>query len=307
MKKYLLQIVILLATLFLSSCTQNETEVKKTDGVPLIISTNLTGTRTRGAISNIPANALMGLYVTSGNIHAPYQEDYMNVAASFNGSEWKLTPEVYLTRKDAMIFAYYPYMPGAADGEAIPVDHVTQNDYLCGQQNGSKRTNSENPTVNLTMKHTLSLIQFKINKKNYAKPGILSKIEICNIPGKTALFSNGTMNVTTGIITPGKENASAMIENSNGLYTIQEYFPTDEALFPKVLVMPLQDISENSVCIKFTVDYYDVFTYVVPAGTNWNAGSKSTYTITFTGVSFDVKTLTISDWEPGIKNEAELF
>ncbi|MDP4201137.1 MAG: fimbrillin family protein [Bacteroidota bacterium] len=255
-----------------------------------------------GTISAFPSGASLGLFITPNTLDNYYdtKDNSANVKATYLSSAWSLTPPVLLTSTTAYVYAYYPYNASASDAHAIPVDHTSQTDYMYGKYNSG--VNRLSSTVNISMKHALSMIQFKLSKTDFPWTGQLTKIEIANKSGKTVLYSAGTMEIAKGAITyTNGQNASASIENSEGLLTIPTTASTDESTYPKLLVLPVANSgATGDLVMKFTIDG-KVYTCDVPAGTVWGAGTKNTYTVTIQGHELKLDTnVTIEDWLSGI-------
>ena len=255
-----------------------------------------------GLISTFPSGSSLGLFITPntpGNYYDT-RDNSANVKATYQSSAWSLAPPVLLTGTNAYVYAYYPYNASSDNALAIPVEHTSQTDYMYGKYtNGVNRTS---PTVNISMKHALALIQFKLSKTDFPWTGQLTKVEIANKSGKTVLYSAGTMELTGGQITnTSGQNASAVIENSTGLLTIPTTASTDESTYPKLLVLPVANSgAAGDLVMLFTIDG-KVYTCDVPASTAWGAGTKNTYTVTIQGHELKLDTnVTIEDWLSGI-------
>ena len=223
---------------------------------------------------------------------------------------WALSPAVYLSNDDATVFAYYPYDAAKTNGTAIGMEHASQTDYMYGTHTtGQSGINNGNPTVNLSMKHALALVQFKMSATNYPGTGKLTKVEISNGAGKTLLFSEGSMNLSSGAITntTGK-NISAFVENtSTGLLaSIPAVASTDESTYPKVMVLPtVATVAAGDLMIYFTIDG-KVYSWSVPSATTWKSGTKNTYSVTLSGTALTVGNVVITDWTGGVTGSAGL-
>jgi hypothetical protein len=302
-----------LLSLFFTSCTNESRSFTGVDtslgklSVKPAFEKNGNEPTTRAAISAFPDGASLGLFVTSGSLGTPYNSVTANnnVQATLVGSAWSLSPGVFLSPAPATVYGYYPYSSAVINGNSVPVEHTTQTDYLFGTHTTGQATiNSSNPQVNLTMKHALSLLQFKFSKANYTGAGIISKIEITNTVGKTALFSEGTMNITTGIVTKtAGKNASATVSPN---YTIPVVASSDENTCPKLLVMPVSSLAvTGEINILFTIDG-KVYSYNLSAGTAWASGTKYTYTVILSGSELQVGTVVIEEWKTGYSGSVSL-
>ena len=207
MKKFIICAVVAVFAMFFASCEKEEvTGSVHHENVSLNIQPDIAGVSvtTRAAISSFPTGATVGLFVTSGALGSDYNGVSVNsnVKSVLSGSIWTQTPAVYLSSADATVYAYYPYSSSNGDGSAIPVDHASQNDFMYGTHtSGQPSINNGNPNVNLTMNHALTLLQFKISRSNYTGAGVVTTIDVANAAGKTCIYSNGTLNIATGVIT----------------------------------------------------------------------------------------------------------
>lgn len=312
MKKLFFMAVLAASAFSFSSCNNDDLPESKpeTDGTELRIKTEvaaISAVSTRATpVSVFPEGASLGLYVTSGlldNIYDSYTAN-ANVKSVLGNGVWSQTPVVRLTNENATVFAYYPYSSLNKDGKEIFVDHGTQQDYMYGTHTpGQAAINKNNPAVNLTMKHAMAMVQFYFSKSNYPWKGNLTLIEIANAEGKTVIYSEGTMDISTGEITniPGKNRAAALRTYSDiyPLLTIPEKPATDEQSFLKVFVLPVVSTgAEGDVVFNFTIDDR-IYTWKVPANTIWKAGTKNTYTVTITGSALRLSEVAITDWTEG--------
>lgn len=263
---------------------------------------------TRAVISDFPNLSEIGLFITSGNLNSNYNNTASNnnVKSKLSAGTWTQTPLVYLSPAPATVYAYYPYALGNTNATAIPLEHNTQTDYLYGTHaTGQPTINSSNPGVNLTMKHALSLLVFKIQKVNYTGAGTLTKIEVANAAGKTLLSSEATLDIQFGTISQATgKNLPAILSTS---YTIPATLPTNENTCPKLLVMPL-NISVSTlgnILINFTIDG-KVYTHKLIVGTLWLSGTKNIYTVTLNGTELSVGNVGIQNWDNGSIGTADL-
>lgn len=310
MKKLLSILLVVFVTVF-SSCSDetgtfiNPEPATSTLNIKASVFDNTP--QTRATISSFLNGSALGLFVTSGSLSNPYNgiTSNNNVKSTLNGSNWTLSPAVYLSPAPATVFAYYPYSSGTVNGASIPVEHNSQTDYLYGTHTtGQSTVNSSNPMVNLTMNHALSLVQFKLAKTNYTGTGVLTRIEINNKAGKTCLYSEGFMNISTGIITNTTNKTQGV--SLNMTYYLPTSLPSVAPSYLKVMVLPVSAITnDGDIQIRFTIDG-KVYTYDVPASTKWEKGKENTYTVTLSGTQLITNNVIITDWQSGINGSAEL-
>lgn len=297
--KAIILIAAIAATMTLMSCSKNADNTLNECESTLNVKTNFENVSTRATISSFPAQSAIGLFVTRGSLGSNYNNfaGNTNVKSVFNGSIWTQTPEVYLSPANATVYAYYPYVSSNINGTVIPIEHLSQTDYMFGtHSSGQTAVNSSNPNVNLTMKHALSLLQFKFAKANYTGPGIVTKLEICNKSGKTALCSEGVLNIATGTITYTPSKNEPVVLNAS--YSI----PTTVS----ALVLPVvSSISNGDILLNFTIDGKN-YTTQVPSATKWEQGKINTYTVTLNGTGLVVNNVSIIDWITGTNGSVVL-
>lgn len=310
--KAIILIAAIAATMTFMSCTKEETNVVTAGESRLGIQTSFGEFQTRATISAFPNQSNIGLFVTKGSPGANYNNlaSNANVKSVYNSRNnmWLLDPAVYLSPDNATIFAYFPYSSTNNDATAIPIEHASQVDYMYGTHtSGQSAINSGNPNVNLTMRHALTLLQFKINRSNYTGTGIVTRIEVGNATGKTSIYSSGKLNIATGVISKtAGQNSSAFIQNQSGLYTIQSSPSNVESPNLRLMLLPVSATSDNGdIKMYFTIDG-KIYTYNVPASTAWNSGTKNVYTITLTGTQLIVSDVSIMDWTTGVSGNIVL-
>ena len=143
----------------------------------------------------------IGLFVTAedGSAYDGHDSGYSNVKYTYNGSKWNTTTPIYLSGSVGNLYGYFPYNPDATDLRAIPVESSLNGmDYLYANP---MTVSHSDKTVDLQMKHALSRLHLTIKKgKNFTAEATLSEITLKS----TAIDATGTMDLTTGAITPAK-------------------------------------------------------------------------------------------------------
>lgn len=259
-----------------TSCTSEVSdEVFDSQSNLLQIKTDI---KTRSVItgSEFSANEQIGIYALKEN-DSEYASRSSNLSAAYKGDGyWEQDFSLPLTNETAYIYAYYPYdqynesttvninITPYARKEIIP----GQVDYLYGQY---AKVNASNPVAQLSFKHALARITLAIKRSaNDAGSGALSQVCLRNVPGNNAISTSGTMDITTGRITPEKNENAAIIltDNYNLTTTVQNV---------DILVMPIE-IADNEVEVALTIDGSLYITKLPNA--NWEAGKQYTYPIT---------------------------
>lgn len=201
MNKIYLPLSLALAALTLGSCKdQNEPDPtpNKGDAVEVTISTS--EIETKAAMLEFSSSDRMNIYPKTDN-KIDAANIFENVVASYDGSKWKMEPAVTLDDKNTLTFIYAvaPYDASYTDPAAIPVDLAKQVDLL---YSGTAVPASRNtPTVNLRMKHALSLATFNIVPASFTGNG---KLQGAKLQGDI-VYKTGTMKASTGKITEGEK------------------------------------------------------------------------------------------------------
>ena len=137
------------------------------------------------------AGDTIGLYILNSNGDAYGDaEDSYNVPAVFDGSNWTLLTDVYLSDTTAHITAYYPY--NEEIGNALPTSTNSTMDISGGDSDplfSSENTaNSENNEVTLTFEHALSRLTFSVKTANDSNTVMLSAITLTDTTSYTSNY-----------------------------------------------------------------------------------------------------------------------
>lgn len=295
MNKIIFMVVISAFVLGFSSCTNDENPVEETQkSTALVVRTDI---QTRATISEFTRGAELGLFVTAGALGYEYnsKSSNSNVCSTYAGTYWEQSPAVYLNNVPAQVFAYYPYDASVSNGKALPVEHLTQKDYMYGTHSeGQNSINNLNPVVQLTMRHALALIVFQFDNCDFSGTGKVTQVGIMNAPDKKILYSEGTMDISTGIITGSEGKNAAAITNE-----------IEENQCAKLMVLPTKVASTGALIVQFMIDG-KLYMWKVPEKTTWAGGTKNTYTVKLSDKKITVGNVIIKDWEAGINELAYL-
>lgn len=233
----------------------------------------------------------IGLFVKqSSNISsADYGEVNGQVVTYFNGTTWALSPAVSLSATPAYVFGYYPYSSTVTNGGAVDVSINSQTDYL--YSGAAQTATSSNANVALTMKHAMTVLSFNIKKNGYIGAGVLNAIQVRNKSGQSKWASAGTMDISSGAITPTAYDAYTHSCN----LTIQPSGWTSN--LPAIIAVPFATGGASEVEVELTVDSKS---YVVslPNSVSFQPGSKYILTLTINSGSMviDSNNMTILPW-----------
>jgi len=316
MKKLLFMAVVAVLASCMISCNDNDEQVHSGQNatsqlsIETEISSQTSSLRSSGPLSVFPENSTLSLFICNGSLGTSYPKGpYNNVKAEYLSGKWTMDQIVRLTNDAATVYALYPYMASLGDGiNTITIDHTTQTDYMYGTNaEGQPAINSNNPSVRLRMQHTQAMLQFNISKLNYEEAGKLTKVEIGNGTG-TEIYSKGRLDIVSGNITKAGTDADPVIlESAEGLLMIPDIASGNEDGFIKAMLLPVNNTSANgSVQFRFTIDG-TVYSYNVPANTNWKGGTKYTYNVTLNGTQLNIGDVIINDWIDGPSQPMELY
>lgn len=251
-----------LALVMLASCSDKKDDPKPSgDTVTVTFTTNVTINTKADLIKELTEGQEMNAYVKAfGSIDA--QDLVSNVKAVNKAGTWNMTPEVKINKdQNAFIYAAYPYNEAATDPKAIPVDVTKQADVLYSGQfvPASFTTNH----VKLNMKHALSMVALNIKKEGYSGEGLITGIAI---EGKNIIATKGTMNVSSGKITPteyGKLSVTGMkyVAGNDGI----------SGALPAIWAIPftVNDISDATVTVTIDGKEYKAGLPAIDMHTGW--------------------------------------
>lgn len=293
-KSKILLPVLIIATL-LTACSDDKPNSGTTEGEAktLIVKTNI---ETRTLKSTFAENDEIGIYTkSSSDVSSTWYNKVTGVSkATYKSGEWSIAPPVELSEKAASVFAYYPFSAQATDPAAIPVSTVAQIDYLYA--GAANTATASNATTNLSMRHAQANIRFNIAKLSYTGgAGVLQSIQMANNSGKTAFFTEGALNIATGVIT-GKTGA-------NGAFTLSQINKPTAAqgwteAIPAMMVIPFKPQAAGDVQLIVTIDNnpYTINCPALPEG--YVAGKQ--YTIVFelsdAGLILNPEDMTVETW-----------
>lgn len=251
-----------------------------------------TENETKAPISTWAPGSEMGLFVKSSGLSgADYGEVNGQVKAEYSNSLWTLNPEVSLTSSPAKVFAYYPYNVDVTDGTAVPVEIDSQTDYLYSGNAVSASAN--NSKIALSMKHGLCVFAFSVKSNGYiGDANKLTSINIRNKAGAQLFASEGTMDISTGVITKSAYNGFTITTDKT--ITSDGWTAGDQ---PLAMVMPFQTSATSQAEFVFTVDGKE-YVVDVPANMNYQAGQQYLFrlTINSSSMELDAANITIVPW-----------
>lgn len=231
--------------------------------------------------------------------------------------------------------------PGEVDYMwAVEKDKKSNAQASNGKASGATTTSS----VNLNMKHALSMVSFRIyNNGHYNKDGHLTKIELANNDvdaGNAKALNDGglahnggkpTMKIADGTIETDASNLAAVTytriiktatggqpteyyelpKQGTGSYTGNDAAKNAAATF-SILVLPdASAVAKNTIKVTFTIDGDD-YSVNLAADANagskvqWEAGKNNIYTVKLSGQELTLSSVTVAAWGDGPKKDLDV-
>lgn len=178
----------------------------------------------------------------------------------------------------------------------------------------TKKETSIDASVDLTMKHALTLVSFRIyNDGTYKNKGVLSKIQLKDVPNqKVSGNSNplATMNIDKGTLANNSSltTGSYIREFATGAtYTLKKKgdsgLSDDNAAKGasyrfSILALPITNQALNNTKAIFTIDGADYEVALADSGTGvtWEQGKENIYTVKLSGKELSIGTVTVAAW-----------
>ena len=269
------------------SCSENEEGTVKDVRASLKINANIGAPAvSRAEKTAWESGDKLGLYVCNGTLGTPYNQNavYTNTPFTYSAAGWT-SEEILLDENEATVFAYYPYDATLTTPSALPVDITILN-----------------RNVNITMKHALSQVVFRMKKtEGYRQEGILTGITLKNVGSATPLYTRATMDISTGSLT---KTTAGNVEFSAGATL------TDKAVSFSSIVVPVDATAGKDMQAVFTIDGKQLqFTF--PAGTKWERSYRNIYDIVLGNNGLVIggaegSGVTIEPWADDVKGEIQL-
>lgn len=178
----------------------------------------------------------------------------------------------------------------------------------------TKKETSIDASVDLTMKHALTLVSFRIyNDGTYKNKGVLSKIQLKDVPNqKVSGNSNplATMNIDKGTLANNSSltTGSYIREFATGAtYTLKKKgdsgLSDDNAAKGasyrfSILALPITNQALNNTKAIFTIDGadYEVALADNATGVTWEQGKENIYIVKLSGKELSIGTVTVAAW-----------
>ena len=185
----------------------------------------------------------------------------------------------------------------------------------------TKKETSIDASVDLTMKHALTLVSFRIyNDGTYKNKGVLSKIQLKDVPNQKVSGNNNplaTMNIDKGTLANNSSltTGSYIREFATGAtYTLKKKgdsgLSDDNAAKGasyrfSILALPITNQALSNTKAIFTIDGadYEVALADNATGVTWEQGKENIYTVKLSGKELSIGTVTVAAWGTGTGND----
>ena len=265
----------LLCTAF-AACSNSEDDLSSVSvgesGVTLSVSAVIQsgdGSRKAGLdAETFEVGDTIGLYIldSSSNAYGESTNSY-NVPAVYNGTDFNLTQDVYLTDSVAYVYAYYPYTysSNAASGTCIDVSSGDI-DVLAAESPAT--ASRDNPQVTLTFCHSLARVTLSVKVSEEIGEALLSSAAINSdsqdLPNEVMFFTGLSESETTQTLTIACSDTLSSTESTD----------IDILLYP----ISLEDITASLVIDDCNYE----FEFPMTLTESCTAGCQYTYPVTIT-------------------------
>lgn len=282
---------VMLAALMMAGCS-NEVEEQVMDSrrVPLQINGDINMLMTRAADDHWDKDDAIGVYmVNAENGIVGDVSNYRYVVIDKDNGNFSPDGEnntAYFPEDGTVnVVAYYPH--GDVVGDKLSLDLANQNEQPDIDLMSAKAVDASKskPTINLEFKHRLTKLFFEIEGD-------------VNTDGISATISNQYTKIQYDIL----NDKLSIAEGDEKKDIVMKYWNLDGYRFVEAIVLPNMD--GNSVqerTLTFTLNGKD-YTATIDAQTEFKAGKKYIYTVTFTKEgSVNIQGAGITNWD--IENE----
>lgn len=240
----------------------------------------------------------IGVYLSNHPVTSVPPDDFRckNLKASavkdFHGNlYWHTDPPLYLDVRPVRLYAYSPYQPvygfpPATVPVSIAFDAARTPDYRYGSlTSGHRRINHLSPIAQLSMKHALVTLSFRIHSEEKAgKDVYLEAIQVGNKAGGTLWHRKALLDIRTGDLTVVPSNTGAT-RLALGKVRLT---PTASSEY-EIRVLPLsRPAGAEEIEFRFTINRR-TYTCFLPSNTCWKRGYKYVYEVTFNGEYLSLK------------------
>ena len=201
-KRYM---TVILAGLIMASCTDKTGPIL--DRTALRIEASVNG-KTKAPVTTgyLPSGSQIGVTILSGT-GGEYEgfdgQNYENIlfstTSASESASWTSPVTTFLSSAEGTAYAYFPYDEDVTDITAIPVETVSQTDYMWAE--GSAGVNTLNPCAKLYFRHALCTVTLSAKLGTYTGTGELTALSLSSEAFATSAILDamtGTLSSVTG-------------------------------------------------------------------------------------------------------------
>jgi hypothetical protein len=230
---------------------------------------------------NQSRGGIVGAFQPDDEIGLFYNDTCVNRKLTFNGTNWS-GGNIILAPAQKNIYCYFPYDNSITSHDAISLNIESQTDYLVGSASVGELT----PTVEVKMKHVLSLVRIILKKNNYDGVGHVESVFW------NGVYKNATYNVITNTIVPMGEKNSFQV---GGNYTLDD---SEESVVVEAILLPVN--TGTGVSLTVVIDGEERV-YQIPEVHVWEPAKAYTYELILKGgynspIELEEYAIDVSHW-----------
>lgn len=266
------------AALFFTGCATEETVEPTPEKALLTFNSVLQADMTRAA-KDLGASFKFNLSAVTDVYEA--QND---LTATYNSTDKKYTTatDIWLYKTERNLTAWAPVGISAKAAETPNVFDLTAAAYTADADlvyQPNKAVSSTNAEVSLTFEHAYAKVSFELVATNYHGKKHVTSLVITGMP------ATGTIDITTGTVTPAAPDADVTVVNADTDFATAEV---------SALVIPSTPTALKVNCTLDGVEYKGI---EIKDVTSFEKGKHYTIKLTATDKSLSFLTIQVNEWE----------
>lgn len=215
LNRYLNNFICFVTALSLAGCGADDLSGLSDNTTDLNVRVSVGAGNARTLVNSLNDGDRIGLsFVDAGGVDYNGIK-YNNVMATSTYSQgnltWSLQPDVKLEDKSGTLYAYYPYSDKVNDFTSIPVETVSQTDYMYGiPVTGLSKSQAD---ADIILNHALTAVRVQLQRGTYKGIGNVSTISVRGAHIGTAGLLNATDGTLSGISGTGIDVSVNCVDN----------------------------------------------------------------------------------------------
>ena len=283
LKKIYISLFLTVATFI--SCTENEHLLDGQDSTCLDIDVAVGSRSSRSLVNNMQDGDNIGLLLVDGSGSSYDGKSYMNVMATADVTggvtDWTIERDVTLVDTEGRVYAYYPYNNDVDDFTAIPVETVSQTDYMYGMS--SDAVSSNQPKADIMLNHALAATRISLKRGTYTGTGVVSSMAVKGDKLATSAVLNALDGSLSSISGTGADITVAM-DNAS----------LDSNVSGEIIFVPVSVTDGAAIDIAVVIDGHE-YTYEHAVGA-LSQGTVYNYSLTMDETGLSMADISIGDW-----------